>query len=144
MNNYFITTDTPLLQSHAEKIQSLLKDCFWSKNVPLEIVKKFLNHSLCFGVILKDDDVLVGFGRVITDYTTFAYMADVIIDPAHRRKKLATMLVSTIMQHPELQNLKSWNLKATDEAKEIYLRHGFAESTSRCPQLEINQYDIYC
>ena len=131
------------LQSHAETIHALLKDCFWCKDIPLALVKKFLNHSLCFGIIHQQDNTLVGFGRVITDYTTFAYMADVIIADKHRRKKLASMLVSAIMQHPELQNLKSWNLKATDEAINIYLAHGFAPSKSRCPQLEINHYDIY-
>lgn len=143
MENYFITTDTALLQLQANKIQYLLKDCFWSKHVPLNIVKKFLNHSLCFGVINKIDNKLVGFGRAITDYTTFAYIADVIIDETHRRKKLATRLVKTILAHPELQHLKTWALKPTEEAKEIYLRHGFAESQSPCKQLEINRYDIY-
>ena len=141
INNYYISTDNTLLNK--EKIFSLLRECFWSKNIPIEYVNRFIKYSLCFGVYKKNDNQLVGFGRVISDYTTYAYVCDIIIDPFHRKNGLGNALVKEIMSHPELQGLKTWALKTTDEARKIYEKNGFKITDSPETQLEINDLEIY-
>ncbi len=141
MKGYSISTSKFLLD--AEKIQRLLKNCFWSENVPVEYVKRFIKHSLCFGVYQKNPHELVGFGRVITDYTTFAYIGDIVIDPRHRGKGLGTALVSRIMHHPELRGLKTWSLRTTEEAKAIYESNGFKPAEETHTILEIEDLQIY-
>lgn len=42
----------------------------WARGISLPIVKKALEHSLCFGGFV--DTTQVAFARVISDYATFA------------------------------------------------------------------------
>lgn len=141
MTDYYFSTDNSLLDK--KKIFYLLRDCFWSKNIPFEYIERFIKYSLCFGVYYKRDHSMQGFGRVISDYTTYAYICDLIIHPAHRRKGLASQLMKEIMAHPELQGLKTWSLITTDEAKNIYEKLGFTSIGNRQDHLEINRLDIY-
>ena len=142
MSNYYISTDNSLLDKI--KICSLLRDCFWCKNIPLEYVDRFVKYSLCFAVYQKNNNNLVGFGRVISDYTTYAYICDIVIDKLHRRNGLGNSLVKEIISHPELQGLKTWSLRATDESRNIYEKNGFVLAGNPETQLEINDLQIYC
>jgi ribosomal protein S18 acetylase RimI-like enzyme len=141
MNKYYISTKKSHLDE--EKIFILLKDCFWSKNIPVNYITRFIKFSLCFGVYLKNSNELVGFGRVISDYTTYAYICDVVIDPFHRQRGLGNALIEAMMSHPNLQGLKTWTLRTTEEARKIYEKHGFKLACNPETQLEINDLDIY-
>lgn len=141
MIDYYISTNKSRLNK--EKICVLLKDCFWSKNIPLEYVSRFIEFSLCFGIYKNNDHQLVGFGRVISDYTTYAYICDVIIDPLHRKRGLAQALVKQMMSHPDLQGLKTWTLRTTEEARKIYEKNGFKPASAPETNLEINDLNIY-
>ena len=139
--DYYISADKCLLNE--KKICLLLQECFWSENIPIEYVHRFIKYSLCFGVYQINDHRLVGFGRVISDYTTYAYVCDVIIEKLHRKKGLGSLLIKKIMSHPELQGLKTWALKTTQEAKKIYEKYGFKLASYQENQLEINDLQIY-
>ena len=139
---YFSTTKSLFLENK-EKIWLLLKDCFWSKNIPIEYVERFIKYSLCFGIYEKNLSELVGFGRVISDYTTYAYICDIVIDPKYRARGLGKTLIEKILSHPELQGLKTWSLKTTEEARKIYERKGFQIVDSPETQMEINDLEIY-
>ena len=141
MSDYYISTDKSLLDK--EKICALLKDCFWSKNIPIGYVERFLKFSLCFGVYQKKNNNLVGFGRVISDFTTYAYVCDVVIDSPHRKKGIGNNLIKEMMAHPDLQGLKTWALRTTDDAKNIYLKHGFQVMSHPETLLEIDDLEIY-
>ncbi len=95
---------------------------YWAKDIPLEVVRRSIEHALCFGVYLEGRQV--GFARVITDYATFAYVGDVFIIEDHRGKGLGKGLVKAIMEHPELQGLRLW-LLGTMDAHGLYERYGF-------------------
>jgi GNAT superfamily N-acetyltransferase len=71
---------------------------------------------------------MVGFARVVTDYATFAWIADVFILPEHRGKGLSKWLMETILEHPQLQGFRRWVL-ATRDAHELYRKYGFGELT---------------
>ena len=71
---------------------------------------------------------MVGFARVVTDYATFAWIADVFILPEYRGKGLSKWLMETIITHPQLQGLKRWVL-ATRDAHGLYRQYGFGELT---------------
>lgn len=143
LSDYFITCDTASLINEITTIHALLRDCYWSKDIPIKHVEKFLHHSLCFGIFYKTNSSLIGFGRVITDYTTYAYVCDIIIDIAHRKIGLGDALIKTMMNHAELQGLKTWSLKTTNEAKKLYLANGFKAVTNPESQFEIDDIEIY-
>jgi GNAT superfamily N-acetyltransferase len=77
---------------------------------------------MCFGVYDRENQI--GFARVITDKATFGYLADVFIDPNYRGKGLSKWLMETIMNHPDLQGFRSWQL-ATRDAHGLYEKFGF-------------------
>jgi GNAT superfamily N-acetyltransferase len=84
-----------------------------------------VEHSLCFGVY-HESEVQVGFGRVVTDYTTFAWLTDVFIIDAYRGKGLSVILMEVILDHPELKILRRW-LLGTDHAHGLYRKFGFED-----------------
>jgi GNAT superfamily N-acetyltransferase len=99
-------------------------ESYWGKSRSLEVVKKSIENSLPFGVYYKNE--MIGFARVLTDYATFAWVADVFILTKHRSKGLSKWLMETILSHPELQGFRRWVL-ATKDAHELYRRFGFRE-----------------
>ncbi len=118
---YAISTDDERLD--LETIHDFVSNqSYWAQGRTLETVKRALNHSLNFG--LFQDKQLVGFGRVVTDYATFAWIADVFVLPEHRGKGLSKWLMEVILSHPELQGFRRWVL-ATRDAHSLYARFGF-------------------
>jgi GNAT superfamily N-acetyltransferase len=105
----------------------LSEESYWARNIPLALVERAVDHSLPFGVYHAEQQV--GFGRLITDYATFAYLADVFIVAGHRGRGLGTWLVQSALEHPELQSLRWW-LLVTQDAHEVYRRAGFSELTN--------------
>jgi len=107
----------------------LSQDAYWSKGISKETVKKAIeNTPLCFGVykgeIGKDVIEQVGFARVITDLTTYAYLCDVFILPDYRKLGLSKWLMDTITNHSELQRVRRFML-ATNDAHSLYKQYGF-------------------
>lgn len=100
----------------------LSQESYWAKNVPREIVERAIAHSLCFGAF--DGEAQVGFARVITDYATFAYVADVFVVPSHRGRGVGKMIMDAIGAHPELRGLRRWHL-VTRDAHGLYAQYGF-------------------
>ena len=100
----------------------LSQDSYWAKNVAREVVARAVEHSLCFGAF--DGDAQVGFARVITDYATFAYLADVFVLPSHRGRGISKLMMSAILSHEPLSGLRRWML-ITRDAHGLYSQFGF-------------------
>jgi GNAT superfamily N-acetyltransferase len=100
------------------------KESYWGIGRPIEVVRKSIQNSLSFGVYLQDK--MVGFARVVTDYATFAWIADVFILPEYRGRGLSKWLMKVIVTHPQLQGLRRMVL-ATRDAHELYRQYGFVE-----------------
>ena len=127
-NNFVISTDKNKI--HVGFIHDYLcNESYWAKNIPVEVVRKSIDGSCCFGlykIANKENNAIaqIGFARVVTDYATFAYLADVFIVDGYRGKGLATWMMEEIMKHPGLQGLRRWML-ATRDAHGLYAKFGF-------------------
>jgi len=106
------------------KIHAFLTESYWAKGRTIEEVKKTIENSMCFGVYI--DTIQIGFARVCTDYTVFAYLMDVFILPEYRGKGYAKILLEHIMAAPQLQNCHTWMLKTAD-AHGLYEQFNFTE-----------------
>lgn len=135
---YLIDTKKDKLQT--DVIHGYLKRSYWSENIPKSIVEKSIKHSFCFGVYQAHNQV--GFARLITDYTTYAYLADVFILEQHRGKGLSKWLMYMIVNHPQLQGLRRWGLSTAD-AHSLYTQFGF--SALKKPEVHMERHfpDIY-
>ena len=101
---------------------------------------KSVENSLCFGIY--EGPGQIGFARVITDYATFAYLADVFIIESHRRRGLANFLMECIVQHPQLQGLRRWTL-ATRDAHQLYAKFGFKPLGRPDRFMELHNPEVY-
>src|SRR5687768_12981270 len=99
----------------------LSRQSYWAEGIPLSLVEQSIQNSFCFGVYHNHRQV--GFARVVTDYATFGYLADVFIDPAYRGKGLSKKLMTFIFSRNELKKLRRIVL-ATRDAHGLYEQHG--------------------
>lgn len=95
---------------------------YWGQGRKIEIVQLALNNSLNFGLYKNTEQI--GFARVVTDYCTFAWLADVFIIDRFRGAGLSKWLMEVIINHPQLKNMRRWVL-ATKDAHRLYERFGF-------------------
>lgn len=102
----------------------LSNDSYWAKGRTLAVVVRSVENSLSFGIYKNNQQI--GFARVVTDFATFAWVADVFIVNEHRGQGLSKWLMETITSHPDLQGFRRWVL-ATKDAHELYRQFGFIE-----------------
>ncbi|MDB6026181.1 MAG: family N-acetyltransferase [Verrucomicrobiales bacterium] len=123
-----------------ERIHAYLAQSYWATGIPLELVKRSVAGSLCFGIFFRGEQV--AFARVISDRATFAYLADVYVLEEHRGQGLADWLMTTIVAHPELQGLRRFML-ATRDAHGLYAKYGFTPTAKPEALMEIVKPDLY-
>lgn len=116
------TLSTDPRRLNLETIHAFLASTYWGKQRPRATLERAIQHSLCFGIYRKQEQV--GFARVITDYATYAYLADVFVAEAHRGKGLGRWLVESALNHPELAGMRRWAL-ITRDAQKLYRQCGF-------------------
>ena len=105
-----------------EKICGVLEQTYWGRGRSREMMRKAIRNSLAFGVYRGKEQS--GFARVVTDYATYAYLADVIIFEPFRGRGLGKRLIQAIFDHPELRGIRRWAL-ITQDAQEFYKPFGF-------------------
>lgn len=101
----------------------LSTESYWAENIPIAILQKSIDGSVCFGIYQQNKQV--AFARVITDGATFGYLADVFVLQEFRGLGLSKWLMNFILHHPNLQNFRRWML-ATKDAHGLYSQFGFA------------------
>lgn len=107
----------------------------WARGIPLSVVQRSIEHSLCFGGFV--DAAQVAFARVISDYATFANLVDVFVLPAYRGRGYGNTLMEAVFSHPSLQGLRRFTL-ATADAHGLYARFGF--TAPMFPQTLMERY----
>lgn len=118
----------------------LSRQSYWAEGIPMSLVEQSIQNSFCFGVYRNHRQV--GFARVVTDYATFGYLADVFIDPAYRGKGLSKKLMSFIFSRNELKRLRRIVL-ATRDAHGLYEQYEFKSLARPERFMELHRPDIY-
>ena len=138
MHTYEISTDSSRLDIDA--IHAFLSQSYWSPGIPRAKVARAIENSLCFGAFW--DGQQVGFARVVTDKTTFAYLCDVYVLEAHRGRGLAQQLMDRVVAHPDLQGLRRMML-ATRDAHALYAKYGFTPLAAPDLMMEVHKPNVY-
>ncbi len=120
---YLISTDSDRLD--ISTIHDFLsRRSYWAQGRSLEVVERSIANSLSFGLFKHNRQI--GFARVVTDYATFAWLADVFVLDEFRGRGLGKWLVKVILAHPDLQGFRRWVL-STKDAHGLYRDFGFRE-----------------
>ncbi len=114
----------------------LSKESYWAIGRDIEIVKRSIENSLCFGLYMGDKQI--GFARVVTDYAVFAWIMDVFILKDYRGNGFGKQLMNAIMTHEKLQNLQRWGL-GTEDAHGLYKQFGFSPLSKPQNMMEIKR-----
>jgi GNAT superfamily N-acetyltransferase len=110
----------------------------WASGLPRGTLERSIHNSLVVGAYQRDGSQ-IGFARAITDYATFAHIADVFVLPEWRGRGIGKRLIEAILAHPGLQGLRRWSL-ATRDRHGLYARYGFTPLAEpdifmeRCPE----------
>lgn len=119
-DQFTISTDPARLDM--DTICDFLTRAYWANTRPRSRTERAFRHSLVFG--LYDGDRQIGVARVVTDYSVFAYLCDVFIHEEYRAHGLGKWLLQTIMDHPDLREMRRW-LLVTNDAHGLYKQFGF-------------------
>jgi GNAT superfamily N-acetyltransferase len=118
-----------------ETVTSLLARSFWSKGIKIAEVKKgAINSALVTGVFY--DQTQIGYARVISDKTRFAYILDVYVHEDYRKKGVGQLMINKILRHDELKDVYQW-LLITKDAHGVYRKCGFKTLTRSEDWMEI-------
>jgi GNAT superfamily N-acetyltransferase len=136
---FLISTDRSRLDLTV--IHGFLSNCYWAKGIPLEVVARSIEHSLCFG-LYESSGAQIGFARVISDFATLAYLGDVFVLESHRGRGLSKWLMECLIKHPELRNLRRWIL-LTRDAHGLYSQFGFTPVQAPERYMELHRPSVY-
>ena len=118
----------------------LSKHSGWSENISFESVKISIDNSLNFGLFHKEKQI--GFARVISDFSTIAYLGDIYVLENYRGQGLSKKLMDMVMTHPNLQGLRRWIL-LTSTAEWLYEKYGFTKIPQPEIYMELFNPDVY-
>jgi GNAT superfamily N-acetyltransferase len=100
---------------------------YWAIGRPRATVERLVREaSRVVGLYYEGQQV--GFCRAVTDYVSFAYLADVYVLPDHRGHGLGEALVGEIVEG------SGWSVRwllHTGDAHSLYRRFGFGAASSR-------------
>lgn len=141
---FLISTDKSKLD--IDTIHKYLVRSYWSQNIPREIVARAIENSFCFGLYFgassNSEEKQIGFARVISDFATYAYLADVFVLEEFRGQGLSKWLMQCIIEHPALQGFRRFTL-ATKDAHGLYAQFGFTPLQSPDRYMERFDPDVY-
>ena len=109
----------------------LVEHTHWAVGRTLEAQQAIVEASRNYGIYTpsgdgQDGGEQIAYARVVTDGVTFAWLADVIVDPAHRGRRLGSALIDLILADLDPMGLKRIVLKASEAGRPLYERAGWA------------------
>lgn len=111
-----------------DRVRELLAATYWARDIPRERVARAARNSAVVIGAFAPDGTQIGYARVVSDKTRFAYLCDVVVDPGHRRRGIGRAMTSLALAHPDLATVATWTL-ATRDAHGVYARLGFKPVT---------------
>ncbi len=138
-DNFTITTNKSKMNIVAIH-DFLSKYSGWSDNIPFDKVKTSIDNSLNFGLFHHDEQI--GFARVISDFSTIAYLGDIYVLENYRGQGLSKRLMKVVMTHPNLQGLRRWIL-LTSTADWLYEKYGFKKIPKPEIYMELFDQNVY-
>ena len=115
---------------------------YWASPLPTSVMQRLIDSCLCLGLYKTDamsvpaaaespqtfpedrqTEEQIGFARIVTDYTTFAYLTDVYVVPAYRGLGLGGWMLDAVDELlGELPYLRWAMLRTSMEKSKIAYR----------------------
>ena len=136
---YTITTDKSLMK--VDDIYKWLSErSYWCAGIPFETFKPTFDNSFCIGALIDGNQV--AYARLVTDYATFGYLADVYVIEERRGKGISKKMIESLLALDWVKGLRRIML-ATRDAQELYKQFEFTECKHPERIMEITRPAIY-
>jgi hypothetical protein len=119
----FTISDDPQ-RVNPQVVAGLLAKTYWGPKRPRQVVEKLIPNSFCFSLHRNGEQI--GFARVVTDFTVFSWLSDLVIDNGYRGSGLGRWFLECILNHPEIG--KTQFVLQTTTAHGLYEKYGFRGS----------------
>jgi GNAT superfamily N-acetyltransferase len=164
-DGYIISTDRARID--VDVVHGYLARSYWAEDIPRDTVARAIAGALNFGIYIDVANGArppsgvgagdgaqpssavsaplgpqVGGARIISDYATFAYLADVFVLEEHRGHGLAIWMMECVAAHPSLQGLRRWML-GTRDAHTLYEKTGWTPVAAPDRWMERSDPDVY-
>jgi GNAT superfamily N-acetyltransferase len=136
---YTLSTDPALLDLKCIH-DFLSQHSYWARHIPYERVVRASKNSLNFAIYYHDQQV--AYARVISDFTTIAYLGDVFVLPDYQKRGLSKWMIETIRTHPDLQQLRRWIL-LTSDAHKLYEKFGWKQIANPANWMDVHNPNPY-
>ncbi len=121
-DEFVLTDDSSRLD--LDRTFMLLQATYWGVRRPREVVERMIAHSLC--LVLLRSDIQVGFGRAVTDYTVFSWIADIVVESRYRSRGLGKWMMECVAEHPAIKDTQM--VLQTRDAHALYEKYGFTKN----------------
>jgi GNAT superfamily N-acetyltransferase len=116
----------------------MLTTSFGSPGIQIDEVIHGATHSTLVAGVFDSQHRQIGYARVISDMTRFAYILDVIVDEGYRKHGIGQAMINYILAKPELKGVYQW-LLITKDAHEVYKKVGFKVAERANDWMEIRE-----
>lgn len=103
-------------------------------------MKISIENSLNFGLFHNNNQI--GFARVVSDFSTIAYLGDIYSLENYRGQGLSKKMMEVAIEHPNLQGLRRWIL-LTSTADWLYEKYGFVKLPKPELYMELFNPNVY-
>ena len=115
-----------LSEKNIEELYNLYQKEWWTKGHTLQQTRDCVKGSQINIGILTDENTLIAYARVLTDFTFKALIFDVIVSDSQRGNGLGNKLIELIKNHKSLASIKHFELYCLPEMFTFYEKHGFS------------------
>lgn len=113
-------------RTQIQELHQLYQRQWWTLDRTLdETIRCVKGSSICLGVV-DPQERLLGFARVLTDYMFKALVFDLIVDEASRRLGIGKRLLTAIIGHASLRDVKHIELYCLAEMESYYAAFDFS------------------
>lgn len=116
-----------LSEDHVKQLHSLYGNEWWTNSRTLDETKRCVKGSQIVIGLTDENNVLIAFVRVITDFTFKALIFDLIVDKNFRGKGLSRRLISLVNNHTDLKHVSHFELYCLPELKDLYKKFEFSD-----------------
>lgn len=128
LNKNRLQLQRSLSDHQVDQLVELFQTEWWTKGrTKVDVVRALASGGPAFAFINPEGDELVAFARAMTDGVYKAMIFDIIVKSTWRNTGLGTLLMETVMNGPELVNIKHRELYCLAEMVPFYRKWGFTD-----------------
>ena len=123
----------------ASELAQIYREVGWIESPDLERMQRAVDHQSEWFVARENEGLLLGTGRIITDYVRYAFIVDVIVLESQRGKGIGRSIMQAILAECRSLNIDSINLWPSQGKVAFYEKFGFYALPADQPHMKLRK-----